>query len=72
MNAVSLDTQAQDTASSGTVAVKGRIVVAMITPYRSVGIQGLAPADKWEETRPYFEAVVNSFSFFEPTVTPTP
>jgi len=72
VNAVSLDTQAQDTASGGLVAVKGRNVFAMITPYRSLGIVGLAPADKWEETQPYFEAVVNSFSFFEPTVTPTP
>ncbi len=71
VNAVSLDTRAQDTASGGIVAVKGRYVVAMITPYRSLGIVGLAPDDKWEETRPYFEAVVNSFSFFEPTVTPT-
>jgi len=72
VNAVSLDTQAQDTASGGIVAVKGRNVVAMITPYRSLGIVGLAPADKWEETRPYFDAVVNSFSFFEPTIIPTP
>lgn len=68
VNAVSFDTAG--TTSEG-IAWKGRIVVAMITPSRRFGIIGAAPLDKWEETRPYFEAVQNSVSFFEPTITPT-
>ncbi len=50
---------------------KGREVVAMVTPHRLLVITGLAPTDKWEAMRPYFDAVVNSVSFFEPIPTPT-
>jgi hypothetical protein len=50
---------------------KGREVVAMVTPHRLLMVVGMALTDKWEAMRPYFEAVVNSITFFEPTTTPT-
>jgi hypothetical protein len=67
VSAVSLD-------ASGTlegVEVKGRSVGALVTPKQMFTIAAFAPADKWEELRPYFEAVLDSISFFEPVPTPT-
>jgi hypothetical protein len=68
VNAVSLDSTA--TTPDG-IAVKGQAILAMVTPYREFAIVAEAPSDKWDETHPYFEAVVNSVTFFEPTTTPT-
>ena len=68
VNAVSLDAAGNEI---GGITAKGRVIVAMVTPYRVFTMIGMAPSDKWEETRPYFEAVMNSISFFEPTITPT-
>ena len=68
MNAVSLDI---DGTTSGGIVVKGQVAAAMVTPYRGFAMIGTAPTDKWDETRPYFEAVMNSVTFFEPTTTPT-
>ena len=68
VNAVSFDIKG--TTSDG-IALKGRIAAAMVTPYQSFVIVGEAPLNKWEDTRPYFEAVMNSVSFFEPKPIPT-
>jgi nitrate reductase NapE component len=67
VSAVSLD-------ASGTlegVEIKGRSVGALVTPKQMFTIAAFAPADKWEELRPYFEAVLDSISFFEPVPAPT-
>ncbi len=67
VNAVSLD-------ADGTIdgmAIKGRSVGALVTPNQIFTITAFAPADKWEDLRPYFEAVLNSVSFFEPVPVPT-
>lgn len=53
------------------IVIKGREVFAMVTPHRVFFMIGAARSDKWEETRPYFEAVMNSITFFEPPTTPT-
>jgi len=55
----------------GGIVVKGREVAAMVTPQRVVFMVGVARSDKWDETAAYFEAVMNSITFFEPTTTPT-
>ena len=68
VNAVSLDSTV--TTPDG-IAVKGQEIFAMVTPYREFTIIVEALSDKWDETHPYFEAVVNSVTFFEPTITPT-
>lgn len=68
VNALSVDVGGTGDAGG---TVKGREVVAMVTPHRLLMVIGMASTDKWEEMRPYFEAVVNSVSFFEPTITPT-
>ena len=68
VNAVSLDSAA--TSPDG-ITIKGQAIFAMVTPYREFSIVAEAPSDKWDETHTYFEAVVNSASFFEPTITPT-
>jgi len=68
VNAVSLDSTV--TTPDG-IAVKGQEIFAMVTPYREFTIIAEALSDKWDETHPYFEAVVNSITFFEPTTTPT-
>jgi hypothetical protein len=67
VSAVSFD--AEDTIDG--VAIKGRSVGALVTPNQIFTITAFAPADKWEELRPYFEAVLNSVSFFEPVPVPT-
>ncbi len=67
VSAVSLD-------ASGTlegVEIKGRSVGALVTPKQMFTIAAFAPADKWEELRPYFEAVLDFISFFEPVPAPT-
>ncbi len=67
VSAVSLD-------ASGTlegVEVKGRSVGGLVKPNQIFTITAFAPADKWEELRPYFEAVLDSISFFEPVPVPT-
>lgn len=53
------------------VEVKGRSVGGLVTPKQIFTITAFAPADKWEELRPYFEAVLDSLSFFEPVPAPT-
>jgi hypothetical protein len=68
VNAVSLDI---DGTTAAGIVVKGRVAAAMVTPYRGLAIIGMAPSDKWDETRSYFDAVMNSVTFFEPTTTPT-
>jgi hypothetical protein len=68
VNAVSFD-------YAGTIngiAVKGRWVGALVTPKQIFSIVGMAPADQWGEVGSYFDAVMNSVSFFEPAPAPTP
>jgi hypothetical protein len=46
-------------------AIKGRIVVVMVTPKHQFMIVGVAPAERWSEIIPVFEAVQKSVTFFE-------
>ena len=53
------------------IAVKGRVVGALVTPNQVFAITGMAPTDKWAELSPYFDAVMKSVAFFEPVPEPT-
>jgi hypothetical protein len=54
-------------------ATKGRAVVSGVNSKQLFMMLGLAPTDQWEKVNPYFEAVMNSVSFFDPvSATPTP
>ncbi len=46
--------------------VKGRVVIAMVSPRQQFTMMGFAPKEKWNELSPIFDAVVGSVKFFEP------
>ncbi len=45
---------------------KGKLVVAMVTDEQQFTMMGFAPADKWKDVSPVYDAVLGSVSFFEP------
>ncbi|HEX7555760.1 MAG TPA: hypothetical protein VF338_03975 [Leptolinea sp.] len=46
--------------------LRSRMVLVMVTPNQYFQITAIGPTEKWEALLPYFEAVKNSVSFFEP------
>jgi hypothetical protein len=51
--------------------VKGRVVIAMVTPRQQFNMMGFAPKEKWNELSPIYEAVLGSVKFFEPNTVAT-
>jgi hypothetical protein len=45
----------------------GRIVLVVVSDTQSFSMLGLAPADRWDEFEPYFDAVRDSVRFFTPS-----
>ncbi len=52
-------------------AMRGRIAIVMVTPTQQFTLLVGAPAAQWDETAPYFDAVLGSVEFFTP-VAPEP
>jgi len=50
----------------------GRAAVVIPAPNRAFLMMGVAPAERWSELEPYFEAVLNSLEFFNPQPENTP
>jgi hypothetical protein len=50
----------------GEMKLNSQMILVMVTPKQYFQITALASTDKWEQIRPYFEAVTKSVSFFEP------
>lgn len=47
--------------------VAGRIFIALPTPMQQFTIFGFSPGDEWDDFEPYYDAVLESITFFEPT-----
>jgi hypothetical protein len=54
------------TGSKNGQALKGKMVLVMVTPLQMFAMLGAAPENRWEEVAPVFDAVLNSVTFFEP------
>jgi hypothetical protein len=50
----------------GGITYRLRTILILVTPNQFFQISALAPTEKWDELLPYYEAVVESVSFFEP------
>ena len=46
--------------------LRGRVVIVLVNPTQQFTMFGTAPADRWDEIEPTFEAVLASVYFFEP------
>lgn len=58
--------------TSDNITIKSQTVFALVSPNQFFQIIALAPSEKWEELLPYYDAVMESISFFEPVQSSTP